>query len=182
MSTEGTAAPQGAETTTATPQQPAEGTETGPDLTAEVEKWKALARKNEERAKANASAHTELEKLREASATDQEKAIAQARRDALTEATRSFGTRLAEAQFRVAAAGHLTSDQLDGLLEFADLTRFVDDNGDPNIEAINAAVSRVAPKAPEGFQPDDAQGARSSTPALNSDALTDALKRAVGAS
>lgn len=158
-----------------------QGTETAPDLTAEVDKWKALARKNEERAKANASAQAELDKLREATATEQEKAIAQARREASTEAAKTFGSRLAEAQFRVAAAGRLDGDQLDGLLEVVDLGRFVDENGDPDIEAITAAVSRVAPKAPDGYAPDEAQGARSATPALNSDALTDSLKRAVGA-
>lgn len=161
--------------------QQEQGAATGPDLTAEVDKWKALARKNEERAKANSSAQAELDKLREATATEQEKAIAQARKEATTEAAKSFGSRLAEAQFRVAAAGRLTDDQLDGLLEVVDLGRFVDDNGDPDIEAITSAVSRVAPKAPDGYLPDEAQGARSATPALNSDGLTDALRRAVGA-
>lgn len=158
-----------------------QGTETAPDYAAEAEKWKSLARKNEERAKANAAAQSELDKLREATATEQEKAISQARKEAASEAAKSFGSRLAEAQFRVAAAGRLDADQLDGLLEVVDLGRFVDDNGDPDIEAITSAVSRVAPKAPDGYLPDEAQGARSATPALNSDALTDALKRAVGA-
>lgn len=181
MSTESTDTGTGEATEPSQQAQPQEGAETAPDLTAEVDKWKSLARKNEERAKANASAQSELDKLRDATATEQDKAIAQARKEASTEAARSFGSRLAEAQFRVAAAGRLDGDQLDGLLEVVDLGRFVDDNGDPDIEAITSAVSRVAPKAPDGYAPDEAQGARSATPALNSDALTDSLKRAVGA-
>lgn len=166
-----------------TPEMGAEqqGAETVPDYAAEAEKWKSLARKNEERAKANASAQAELDKLREATATDQERAIAEARKEASSEAAKSFGSRLAEAQFRVAAAGRLDADQMEGLLEVVDLGRFVDDNGDPDIEAITSAVSRVAPKAPDGYLPDEAQGARSATPALNSDTLTEALKAAVGA-
>lgn len=180
MSTENTEA--GATEAQAPAEQPQQqAAETAPDLTAEVDKWKALARKNEERAKANSSAQAELDKLREATATEQDKAIAQARKEASTEAAKAFGSRLAEAQFRVAAAGRLDGDQLDGLLEVVDLGRFVDENGDPDIEAITAAVSRVAPKAPDGYAPDEAQGARSATPALNSDALTDSLRRAVGA-
>lgn len=155
----------------------------GQNLTDEVEKWKALARKHEQRAKENATAATELEKLREASATDQEKAIAAARREAAAEAAKGFGSKLAEAQFRVAAAGVLDSDQLDGLLEVVDLGKFVDDNGDPNIDAINAAVSRVAPKSREsdGPPPDDHQGAGSREHmALNGDPLTNSLKAALG--
>lgn len=181
MSTESTEPAAQPDTSNHETQQSQEGAEKGPDLTAEVDKWKSLARKNEERAKANASAQAELDKLRDATATEQEKAIAQARQEASTEAAKTFGSKLAEAQFRVAAAGRLNGDQLEGLLEVVDLGRFVDDNGDPDIEAITSAVSRVAPKAPDGYAPDEAQGARSATPALNSDALTDSLKRAVGA-
>lgn len=181
MSTDATAPAEESGQPSTGEEQQQSAAETAPDLTAEVDKWKSLARKNEERAKANASAQAELDKLRDATATEQEKAIAQARMEASTEAAKSFGSRLAEAQFRVAAAGRLDGDQLEGLLEVVDLGRFVDDNGDPDIEAITSAVSRVAPKAPDGYAPDEAQGARSATPALNSDALSDALKRAVGA-
>jgi hypothetical protein len=122
--------------TTAAPETQAADT-AAPDLSAEVEKWKSLSRKHEERARTNAEAKAELDKLREASATEQEKAILAARR----ETAKEFGSKLAEAQFRVAAAGLLDRDQLDGLLEVVDLKRFVDDNGDPAIDAITAAVS-----------------------------------------
>lgn len=162
---------------TATPESQTAGTAT-PDLTAEVEKWKSLSRKHEERARANAEAKAELDRLREASATDQEKAIMAARR----EAAQSFGSKLAEAQFRVAGAGRLDADQLDGLLGVVDLKRFVDDNGDPDIDAITAAVSRVAPKSvDQGIPPDDHQGDHSRQHmALNGDPLLNSLKGALG--
>jgi hypothetical protein len=150
------------------------------DPSAEVEKWKNLARKHEERAKANAKAQAELDQLREASASEQDRAIAAARKEAATEAAKNFGSKLAEAQFRVAAAGLLDRDQLDGLLEVVDLTRFVDDNGDPDIDAITAAVSRVAPKSvDQGIPPDDHQGSRT-PPALNGDGLERALRSKLG--
>lgn len=47
--------------------------QTGPDLTAEVEKWKALARKNEQRAKANAEAADRLAALEEQDKTEVQK-------------------------------------------------------------------------------------------------------------
>jgi hypothetical protein len=47
--------------------------ETTPDLTAEVEKWKAMARKNEQRAKDNADAADKLSKIEDANKTELEK-------------------------------------------------------------------------------------------------------------
>lgn len=170
------------ETTVTTETQAADTA--APDPAAEVEKWKNLARKHEERAKANAKAQAELDQLREASASEQDKAISAARKEAAAEAAKAFGARLAEAQFRVAAAGRLDSDQLEGLLEVVDLKRFVDDNGDPDIDAITAAVSRVAPKSvDQGIPPDDHQGAGSGSHehmALNGDPLLNSLKGALG--
>lgn len=49
-----------------------------PDLSAEVEKWKALARKNEARAKENSEKAKRHDELEEANRTELEKAIARA--------------------------------------------------------------------------------------------------------
>jgi len=65
-----------------TPATP-EVTET-PDLAAEVEKWKALSRKNEERAKGNDAAAKRLAEIEEANKTEAEKL--QARADAAEKA------------------------------------------------------------------------------------------------
>lgn len=51
---------------------------TAPDLTAEVEKWKALSRKNEQRAKDNEEAAKRLAELENANKSDLEKALARA--------------------------------------------------------------------------------------------------------
>lgn len=48
---------------------------TGTDLAAEVEKWKALSRQNEDRAKANAEAAKELESLKESGKSEAQKAL-----------------------------------------------------------------------------------------------------------
>lgn len=47
--------------------------ETAPDLAAEVAKWKALSKKNEQRAKENAEARKRLDEIEEASKTETER-------------------------------------------------------------------------------------------------------------
>lgn len=56
--------------TSAPPEQP---TATDPDPLAEVEKWKALARKHEQRAKENADARRRLDEIEEASKSEAQK-------------------------------------------------------------------------------------------------------------
>ena len=68
----------------AEPQEPSD-TPDPAALTADLEKWKAQARKHEERAKANANAAKELEQVRQASMSDQEKAVEIARQQARAE-------------------------------------------------------------------------------------------------
>jgi hypothetical protein len=122
-----------------------EATETGAkDWKAEAEKWQALARKNEERAKSNATAVKELEKVRAAAMTDQEKAVAEAeRRGAETAATKA-GSRLVRAEFRAAASGRVEKETLAAYLEDVDLTKFLAEDGEPDLKAIEARISRLA--------------------------------------
>lgn len=113
------------------------------DWKAEAEKWAGLARKHEERAKGNAAAAKELEKFRAASMSEQEKAVAEAEQRGRSAALASSGARLARAEFRAAAAGQVDKDTLDGFLEYADLSKFVGDDGEPDDKAITAAVKKL---------------------------------------
>lgn len=154
------------------PDQPAaEPPDTGDqqqDWQAEAEKWKALARKHEtenakalERIRTNTAALKELEQLKQQSMTEQEKAVAQARAEARTEALRTVGGRLVDAEVRVAATGRPID--VPTLLEGLDRTRFLNDDGEPDTAAITAWVDKLAPPPAEpakpGF-PDLGQGAR----------------------
>lgn len=170
------------EATPAATPPPDTGTETPPaDLAAEVAKWQGLARKHEERAKANAAAAKELEQVRQASMSDLEKAVAVARTEATTEALRTVGARLVDAEVRVAAAGR--NVDVDALLEGLDRARFVGDDGEPDRKAIAAWVDRIAPKPAEGAPgfPDLGQGNRNGgAMALNGDPLEASLRHALG--
>lgn len=130
---------------TTTEETTTETTETDvKDWKAEAEKWQSLARKNEERAKGNAQAAKELEKVRAAAMTEQEKAVAEARTVGATEAARAAAPRLVRAELRAAAAdAGLPKGALAGFLEYADLTRFVGDDGEVDEKAIAAAVKKL---------------------------------------
>lgn len=120
----------------------------GPDvseLQRELEKYKALHRKQEERAKANAKAAEELDKLRKASMSDQEKAVEQARAEARAETLRTVGSRLVDAELKATVAGRLPAEQLEALLERLDRSHFLTDDGAPDTKAITAWVDRIAP-------------------------------------
>lgn len=153
------------------------------DWKAEAEKYQALMRKQEERAKANAAAAKELEKLRREAMTDQEKAVAEARDQARAEVLAQVGARLVDAEVRAAAAGRQVDT--DALLEGLDRSRFLTDEGEPDREAIQAWVDRIAPVASaddtSSFATDLGQGARPpSGTALNGDPLLRDLKSKLG--
>lgn len=137
-----------------TDQPPAATPDTGDsrDWKAEAEKWQALARKHEDRAKANSTAATELDKFRKAQMTETEKAVAEAEQRGRSAATTAAAGRLARAEFRAAAAGRVERDALDGFLEYADLSKFVGDDGEPDVKSIDAVVKRLAgPQKPPDF-------------------------------
>lgn len=177
-----------AETGEPAPQPDTGNQEEQVDWKAEAEKFKALHRKQEERAKANAAAAKQLETLRRESMTEQEKAVAEAVEKARSETMREFGGRLVEAEVRAAVAARPVDAE--ALLEGLDRSRFLTDDGEPDRDAIAKWVDRIAPapsdedsQPTQGF-PDLGQGARRAAPdkstALNGDPLMRDLKSKLG--
>lgn len=125
------------------------------DWKAEAEKWKNLADTTDKRAKrladeskANAAAARELEAFKQASMSDTEKAIANARYEARTEALRESGSRLVDAEVRAALAN--TGVNVKALLDGLDRTHFLDDNGEPDVDRINKWAEQIAPPSTPG--------------------------------
>jgi hypothetical protein len=157
------------------------GTDTGPDWKAEAEKWQALARKHEDRAKSNATAAKELERYQQQSMTEQERAVAEARAEARSEALREAGKDRVDDAVRLAAKGR--HDDPDALLVGLDRAAFLDEDGRPDTQAITAWMDRVAPErepAPEAPTFDFGQGTRAAPLALNGDPLERALRDKLG--
>lgn len=132
------------------------------------------------------AAQAELEKVRTANLSEAEKAIAEAEAKGRTAAQTEFGQRLVRAEFRAQAAGRIAG--LDDLLDDLNLAKFLGEDGEPDIKAIEKRVKALSPaestettrtRAP-GPRPDLSQGSSTNTMALNSDELTEALRAAVG--
>lgn len=152
-------------------------------LLAEVEKWKTASRKHEQRSKDNSAASKELEQLRQAAMSEQERAVAQAVEAATAETRTAVSSEWAEDLFRTLATDRI--DDVDAVLTGLNLASFIDENGRPNREALASFVDRLAPKSTSSdgpAWPDLGQGSRTatSTQALNGDGLENSLKAALG--
>jgi hypothetical protein len=158
------------------------------DWKAEAEKWKTQARKHEDRAKAHQAAAKELEQVKAASMSEQERAVAQAVAEARQQTLAEVGSHLAAAEVRVAAAGRLDDDQLVTLLDSIDLPKFLNEDGSVDTDKVNALVDGIAPKAPDTpnvfEQVDLGQGSRNGNSpqhmALNGDPLLSAVRDRLG--
>lgn len=121
--------------------------------------WRSHARKHEDRVKAM-SDYEELRATKEkydalvtASQTEQERAVAEARRQGHAEAMQQAGGRLVEAYVRAAAAGRLDEQRVNALLEGMDRTRFLDQQtGEVAADRVTTFVHALAP-APQPAEP-----------------------------
>lgn len=105
--------------------------------------WKASARKWETQAKKNKDAADELAKIKADNATDQEKAVTAAKNEVQAAANK----RVVRAEVRAQAAGTFT-DPSDAPL-YVDLDSIaVDDDGEPDVEAIGKALKAVLKSKP----------------------------------
>jgi hypothetical protein len=129
------------------------------DLSSEVEKWKTLSRKNEAQAKANAAAAKELEELRKANLSEQERLIEATKTETAKSVRQEFAGKLVEAELKSALNGKV----LDGnaILSF-DKNSFIDENGNVDSTAISTWVEAHS-KSSEPTFPDLGQGLRGKT-------------------
>ncbi|MER5213696.1 hypothetical protein ABT063_24770 [Streptomyces sp. NPDC002838] len=129
----------------APPSPPAPPASTPPAGGAEPD-WKAEARKWEQRAKDNKGAVDELEKLKAAQMTEQEKAVAAAEKQGRTAALSEAAPQIAQARLEAAAAR--AGVDLSEFAEYLDVGKFIDKDGAVDDKAIKAAVDKFAKLAP----------------------------------
>jgi hypothetical protein len=156
-------------------EQPQEGAEQEPK-TFDAE-YVANLRKEAAKYRTEAKAHaSELEKVRQASMSEQEKAVADAEARGRTAAATEYGKRLARTEFDAAAGRRNPDFDTASALEFVDLSRFLDESGEPDAKAIKAAVERLVPQPANGAPSFDG-GARSATKAND---FNQVLRQAAG--
>lgn len=142
------------------------------ELLADRDKWKGLAQKHEKRAKDNATAASELEKVKLDAMSDTEKAVEMARQQARAEVLTEMGGELVGLAVRAAVADRQVD--VEALLEGLDLTRFLTADGKADVDAIQSWVDRIVPANPNAPRQllDLGQGARDQKEmALNGDPL-----------
>jgi len=122
------------------------------------------------------AAAAELEKQRQASMTEAEKAVAEAEVRGRTAAATEYGMRLARTEFDALAGRRNAEFDTAQALEYLDLKKFLDDNGEPDSAAIKAAVERLVPESSGGIPSFDG-GARNTT---KSSDFNQVLRRAAG--
>ena len=126
---------------------------------------KALAAERKARQDAERAAKVaqrELDNLKRSQMSETEKAIALARDAGKAEATTQFGVRLAQAEFKAAAAAKQVD--ITELLDDLNMSRFLTEDGEPDATAISQAVDRFAKAAPQGEKPPNFDGGPRSTP------------------
>lgn len=87
----------------------------------------------------------ELEQVRTANLSEAERAVAEAEARGRASALTDMGKRLARSEFATVAARRNAEFDTAGALELLDLSRFVGDDGEPNVTAITSAVERLVP-------------------------------------
>jgi hypothetical protein len=96
------------------------------------------------REKAKYADYADLKKKAAAAMTEQERAVAEAEQRGRSAAQVAVGSRLVKAEFKsLGAEAGIAKDALDGFLEYADLARFVAEDGEPDVKAIGNAVKRL---------------------------------------
>lgn len=104
---------------------------------------------------------SELETLKAQSMSEQEKAVAEAKKEAAAEAKREVLPLLVAAEFRALTAGRIEKAELDAILEPLDLTKFVDSKGNVDSPRISEWIKKAAPVVSGGGTfPDLGQGKR----------------------
>lgn len=157
-------------------EKPQEGAEQEPktfdaDYVANLRKEAAKYRTE---AKAQAA---ELEKFRQSSMSEAEKAVAEAEARGRTTAATAFGERLARTEFDALAGRRNADFDTAATFEFLDLKKFVGEDGEPDKDAIKAAVERLVPAATTG-PPSFDGGSR--TPAAAPQDMNTFLRKATG--
>lgn len=76
-------------------------------------------------------------------ASDIERATREGTDSGWSAAMQAMVPRIVRAEFKAESVGKMTDEQLDALLEDVDLTKYADDDGDPDTEKIRAKIEKI---------------------------------------
>lgn len=119
----------------------------------------------------------EMEKVKQASMSEAEKAVTEAEARGLKTGRAEGGTRLARTEFDALAGRRNPDFDTAKALKYIDLSSLIGEDGEPNPEAIKAAVEDLIP-APADGPPSFDGGARTTAPV--STGMTGLIRKAAG--
>lgn len=143
------------------------------NVTAALEKERGLRKQRDAELK-------QFQTQAQASMTDTERAIAEAREQAAAEVRSQYGQRLAQTEFKAAAAAANPEYDAAKALKYVNLASFVGEDGEPDAKAIAAAVADLipassnTPPAPPSFDGGTRQTAQSGP------SMTQLIRQAAG--
>lgn len=123
------------------------------DWQAEARKWKDLSRKHEGRAKDNANAQSELDRIKASQLSETEKAVKEAEDRGRAGAALEYGQRVAAAEVKAALTGLI--DDPARVVSELNLAKYVTDTGEVDSAAIDslketfAGFAQARPTSPD---------------------------------
>jgi hypothetical protein len=122
---------------------------------------------------------SQLNQSQRAAMDEGERKILEAREAAAAEVRTQYGSRLAQTEFRAAAAARNAGYDVGKALAYVDLSKFVGEDGEPDTKAIKAAVADLVPAA-EASEPPPSFDGGSRTTANGGTSMTQLIRQAAG--
>lgn len=170
----------------ATPEATVEATTEAPEAAGKtftedyVKELRAEAAKHRTEAK---KWQTEVDKVRQSSLTEAERAVVEAEQRGRASVLAEFGQKLARSAFVAEAARRNPGYDAAAVLDDLNLARYIGDDGEPDSKAITAAVERLVPsagQAPAQVPSFDGGTRTGNALPLNGDPILNALKSKLG--
>lgn len=121
---------------------------------------------------------TEFQQQQRAAMDDGERKLLEAREAAAAEVRAQYGSRIAQTEFRAAAAARNAGYDVEKALKYVNLASFLGEDGEPDAKAIKAAVADLIPEASEEAPPSFDGGTR--TAASSGPTMTQLIRQAAG--
>lgn len=170
------------------PNPPAEGSETppagetppAPSVTPEdVARLQAALQKERDLHKTAKQQLKDFQDQSRSSMDETERKILEAREAAAAEVRSQYGSRLAETEFRAAAAARNSGYDVAKALKYVNLSGFLGEDGEPDAKAIASAVADLIPEAGGETPPSFDGGSRQSS-GTSGPTMTQLIRQAAG--
>ena len=161
-----------------TPDAPANAPEVKAPTAEDLTKLQAALDKEREVRKTFERQVKEFDSQRKASMTETERAIAEAEERGRSAVRSEYGQRLAQTEFRAAAAARDPEYDVAKALKYVDLGRLVGEDGEPDAKAIAAAVADLIPERGTPAPPSFDGGTRQA--AASGPSMTQLIRQAAG--